>query len=340
MSAEQGRDPVLECRNLTKRYDGRAASRPRLGGRGRDDGRRPALLDVSISLAWGECLGILGESGSGKTTLVRCLSMLEAPTSGSVYLDGTELNALPGKTLRNVRHRIQVVFQDPYASLNPRQSIGGALVEVLRVHRLASAVQARTRTAELLDQVGLPASWAGRYPAELSGGGRQRAAIARALAAEPDVLLADEAVSALDASVQAQVLNLLRDLRERNGLSMIFVSHNVHVLEYLAQRTGVMFGGRVVEEASAADTALEWEHPYTRQLLASVPLIGRPLPLVEAGGAGNRSAHSLAGCPYQGRCSLRLDRCAREDPALTEVSGGHRVACHAVASRAAQDMSS
>jgi oligopeptide/dipeptide ABC transporter ATP-binding protein len=313
--------PVLECRNLTKQYH----SRP---------GVRPAVLDVSIGLARGECLGILGESGSGKTTLVRCLSMLERPTAGSVRLDGGEFSSLRGRELRRARPRVQVVFQDPYASLNPRQSIGGALSEVLRVHKLLAAGAIPGRVASLLDQVGIPPGWAGRYPSELSGGGRQRVSIARALAAQPRVLLADEAVSALDASVQAQVLNLLRDLREQTGLSMIFVSHNVHVLQYLAQRTAVMFGGRVVEEATAQPPP-DWQHPYTRELLAAVPVIGQPLPRARTAGTSARGGPGLAGCPYRDRCPLRLDRCDQEDPELTAVAGTHLVACHAAAAQTA-----
>lgn len=333
MSSDAPGQPVLECRNLTKQYHARPGGRPL--ARGQADGVRPAVLDVSISLARGECLGILGESGSGKTTLVRCLSMLERPTAGSVRLDGREFSSLRGRELRRVRHRVQVVFQDPYASLNPSQSIGGALAEVLRVHKLVAAVGIPGQVASLLDQVGIPPGWAGRHPSELSGGGRQRVSIARALAAQPDVLLADEAVSALDASVQAQVLNLLRDLREQTGLSMIFVSHNVHVLQYLAQRTAVMFGGRVVEEA-AAQPPPDWQHPYTRELLAAVPVIGQPLARTGTAGTSARSGLGLTGCPYRDRCPLRLDRCEQQDPELAAVTEAHRVACHATAAQTAK----
>ena len=335
MSSDLPGEPLLECRNLTKQYRGRPPSRLLARGRGPDGGVRPAVLDVSISLARGECLGILGESGSGKTTLVRCMSMLEPPTAGSVHLAGLELSALRGQALRRARRRIQVVFQDPYASLNPRQSIGSALAEVLRVHKIVPGAAVGGRVASLLDQVGIPAGWGNRYPSELSGGGRQRVSIARALAAQPDVLLADEAVSALDASVQAQVLNLLRDLREQTGLSMIFVSHNVHVLQYLAQRTAVMFGGRVVEEA-AAEPPPDWQHPYTRELLASVPVIGQPLTRFGTAGASAPARHDLTGCPYRDRCPLRLDRCDQQDPELAEVASAHRVACHAVVAQAAK----
>jgi oligopeptide transport system ATP-binding protein len=267
------------------------------------------------------------------------MSMLEPPTTGSVHLAGVELSALRGQALRHVRHRIQVVFQDPYASLNPRQSIGNALAEVLRVHKIVPAAAVGGRIASLLDQVGIPASWGNRYPSELSGGGRQRVSIARALAAQPDVLLADEAVSALDASVQAQVLNLLRDLREQTGLSMIFVSHNVHVLQYLAQRTAVMFGGRVVEEA-ASEPQPHWQHPYTKELLAAVPVIGQPLTRFGAAGPATQAAHSVTGCPYRDRCPLRLDRCDHQDPELAEVAAAHGVACHAVVAQAAKGATS
>jgi oligopeptide transport system ATP-binding protein len=333
LSSDTAGQPVLECQNLTKQYNRRPGGGPL--ARSQAHSLRPAVLDVSISLARGECLGILGESGSGKTTLVRCLSMLERPTAGSVWLSGHDFSSLRGRELRQVRRRVQVVFQDPFASLNPRQSIGGSIAEVLRVHKLLPAAAIPGRVASLLDQVGLPSGWAGRYPSELSGGGRQRVSIARALAAQPDVLLADEAVSALDASVQAQVLNLLRDLREQTGLSMIFVSHNVHVLQYLAQRTAVMFGGRVVEEAVSRPPP-DWQHPYTRELLAAVPVIGQPLPRPGTAAASGRSGLGLIGCPYRDRCPVRLDRCDQQDPELAVVAGAHLVACHAAAAQAAK----
>jgi oligopeptide/dipeptide ABC transporter ATP-binding protein len=329
--------PVLECQNLTKQYHHASGRRPI--ARRQAEGVRPAVHDVSVSVARGECLGILGESGSGKTTLVRCLSMLERPSAGSVRLAGQEFSSLRGRDLRRIRHRVQVVFQDPYASLNPRQSIGGTLAEVLRVHKLAAAGAIPGRVSGLLDQVGIPPAWAGRYPSELSGGGRQRVSIARALAAQPDVLLADEAVSALDASVQAQVLNLLRDLRQQTGLAMIFVSHNVHVLQYLAQRTAVMFGGRVVEEAPS-EPPPDWQHPYTRELLAAVPVIGQPLPRAGRAGGSARGEPGLAGCPYRDRCPLRLERCDHQDPELAAVARAHLVACHAVAAQAAKGLAS
>jgi oligopeptide/dipeptide ABC transporter ATP-binding protein len=272
-------------------------------------------------------LGVVGESGSGKTTLARCLTMLVRPDAGRVVLEGRDLGALGGRALRAHRRRIQVIFQDPYASLNPRLSVAAALEEVLRVHDLVPRVDVARRVAELLDLVGLSARAGARYPSDFSGGQRQRICIARALAAEPSVLVADEAVSALDVSIQAQVINLLLSLRERLGLSIVFISHDLHVVRRVAPKIVVMFGGRIVEMLPP-DVPLEGaEHPYTRALVAAVPrLDAMALPEVEAREV--TAALPSEGCPFRDRCRLATDICTVEDPPLRPAAGGVVVACH------------
>ena len=293
---------------------------------------RPALNDVSLSLGAGETLGIVGESGSGKSTLARCLTLLEQPDSGRVLLDGQDLTTLRGRELRDQRRRIQVVFQDPYSSLNPSLSVRDAISEVLTVHRLVARGEVHARCVGLLHQVGLPERALDRFPAEFSGGQRQRICIARALAAEPALLIADEAVSALDVSIQAQILNMFVDLREELRLAMLFISHNLHVVRHVAPRIAVMFGGRIVELIPAGTRLEDAEHPYTRSLYAAAPRLGAAgLAVVEATPADLAARLPVVGCPFRDRCPRAFDRCAVEDPALLQVGSGHLVACHAVA---------
>jgi ABC-type glutathione transport system ATPase component len=232
---------------------------------------KPALIDASLRLDRGEVLGVVGESGSGKTTLARCLALLDRPDTGRVLFKGEDLAKLPPSKMRARRRSIQTIFQDPYASLNPRMRVGHALAEVMLVHRLAPRSGVPARVKRLLDQVGLPASAASAYPAAFSGGQRQRICIARALAAEPEILIADEPVSALDVSIQAQVVNLLLDLKERLGLAVIFIGHDLQLVNFIAPRIIIMLSGRIVETIQQGGSLSSAEHPYTRELLEAVP---------------------------------------------------------------------
>ncbi len=232
---------------------------------------RPSLIDVSLALDKGDILGVVGESGSGKTTLARCIAMLEHPDTGRVMLNGEDLVTMPGSRLRARRRLIQTVFQDPYASLNPRLTVGSALAEVMLVHRLETKQGVRAKVMELLAQVGLPASAFDAYPNAFSGGQRQRICIARALAAQPDILIADEPVSSLDVSIQAQVVNLLLDLRDRLGLAVLFISHDLQLIDFIAPRIIVMLAGEVVETIPDGVPIQDAKHAYTRSLLEAIP---------------------------------------------------------------------
>ncbi|MCW2885804.1 MAG: putative oligopeptide transporter, ATP-binding component [Streptosporangiaceae bacterium] len=329
MTTGQQQQIVLDATSLGKTYR-------RAGQFGRRTGTpAPALIDASIRLMRGSTLGVIGESGSGKTTLARCLTLLERPDTGTVLLNGTDLTELRGKALRVQRRTIQTVFQDPYSSLNPSQTVGSALDEVLRVHRLTVANRRACRVRELLDLVGLPAAAAQRRPAEFSGGQRQRICIARALAAEPTVLIADEAVSALDVSVQAQILNLLLSLQSELHLSMIFISHDLHVVDYVADSTVVMFAGRIVERRYGRSALSELAHPYSVLLARTSPqlterpdgAVVRPLPPQRERGEVDGAA-LLTGCPFRLRCPEAMAICTQEDPQLRPWQPDHDVACH------------
>ena len=297
--------------------------------------RRPATLravdGVSIAVGRGETVGLVGESGSGKSTLGRCIVRLIEPDGGRIIFDGIDVLGLRGRELRAFRRRIQIVFQDPYGSLNPRMRIGPAVREPIEIHRLAPRAAADERVAKLLREVGLDPSYARRYPHELSGGQRQRVGIARALAAEPELLVLDEPVSALDVSVQAQVLQLLRSLQERRGLTYLFIAHDLAVVRQMAARVVVMYLGKIVEEAPARAIYTDPRHPYTSSLLSAVP---RPDPTapgrrIVLTGDPPSPVTRPSGCVFHPRCPhpLRDDRCRTEVPALRKV-GGSRTACH------------
>ena len=291
-----------------------------MSGRGRTE--IPAVRDVSFALASGGSLGIVGESGSGKTTIARMLVGLETPTAGRIVLQGNELASRPSRAERQERARaVQIVFQDPYTSLDPRQSVRRALDEVQRVHFARSQAESAVRTSELLDSVGLGVKESRSLPRELSGGQRQRVAIARALAAEPAILVLDEAVSALDVSIQAQILNLLADLRRELGLTYILISHDLAVVRQVADDVLVMYRGRAVETGPVETILAAPLHPYTQRLLDSIP---RPGMALERRAAQLETAEE--GCLFRARCPLAHDRCVDEPP-LIAVDRVHSARC-------------
>ena len=288
-----------------------------------------AVNDVSLAIGRGEAVGLVGESGSGKSTVGRLLLGLLRPGAGRVLLDGTDLALLRGAEIQAVRRRMQLVFQDPYGSLDPRRRVGRQIADGLAIHRLVPRGQRRARVEALLAQVGLPPNHADRYPHEFSGGQRQRVAIARALATEPEFLVADEPVSALDVSVQAQVLALLAELRTRLGLGLLFISHDLAVVRSLCDQVIVLYLGRVMERGPATAVLHEPRHPYTRALLAAAPSIDlarRRTPLVLQGDPPS-PADPPAGCVFHTRCPFVLPQCTEARPALRAAGPGHDFAC-------------
>jgi oligopeptide/dipeptide ABC transporter ATP-binding protein len=295
-----------------------------------------AVDGVSFTLARGRTLGLVGESGCGKSTLGRCLLRLHEPDRGAVLFDGVDLMKLDEAGLAPYRKRMQVVFQDPYASLDPRQRVDRMLREVLDVHDIGAPSERRRRVDQLLVQVGLSPADGHKYPGEFSGGQRQRVGIARALAVEPELLIADEPLSALDVSIQAQILQLLLDLRESLGLTMIFISHDLRVVRYLSDEVAVMYLGTIVERAPTAELFARPQHPYTMALLSAVPEVGgprrEPAPIE---GEPPSAVRVPSGCRFHPRCPSRVERCPLESPALDELLPHHLVACHVAADRLA-----
>ncbi|MGA8353416.1 MAG: ABC transporter ATP-binding protein [Solirubrobacteraceae bacterium] len=321
------REPVLEIAQLTVAFPARRS----LAQIARREPKRQVLaLDgVSLTLFDGETLGIVGESGSGKSTLAKAVVGLVRPNAGAIRFRGVDLAGERGHAGAE-RRRIQLIFQDPYSSLNPRLRVGEAIGEPARVHKLADRGSVADASATLLQQVGLPASIAQRRPRTLSGGQRQRVAIARALAARPDVLLADEAVSALDVSVQAQIVNLLADLQCELGLSIVFVSHQLAVVEHLASRVAVMYLGRIVEIGATSEVFANPAHPYTRALLAAQPGRHRRGPRAKPALKGEIPSPLAipSGCRFRTRCPLAQEICAEVDPREVAVSATHAAWCH------------
>jgi peptide/nickel transport system ATP-binding protein len=296
-------------------------------------GRRlQALGGIDLAIYRGETLALVGESGSGKSTLARALLRMVEPTAGSVVFRGTDISTLKGAALRGVRRHMQMVFQDPFSSLNPRWSVAAAIAEPLIVHGLARGPALQARVAECLAMVGLDAAAAARHPHEFSGGQRQRICIARAIACQPDLIVADEALSALDLSLQAQILALLQDLKTRFALTYLFISHDLSVVRRIADRVAVMYLGRVVELAATRALYEQAHHPYTRALLAAVqvadPALERARPYQPLAGEPPSASHPPPGCPFHRRCPRAQARCRSEPPTLAEVAPGRAVACH------------
>ena len=291
-----------------------------------------AVDGVSFQIHKGETLGLVGESGCGKTTTGRCILQLERPTSGEIVFEGQSLTELDAKALRPLRRKIQVIFQDPYSSLNPRMKTGNIVGEPMQVHGIEpDAGKREKRVRELFSICGLPAKMVDRYPHEMSGGQRQRVGIARALALNPDFIICDEAVSALDVSIQAQVINLLEDLREEFGLTYLFIAHDLSVVRHLCHRVAVMYLGKMVELADCDELYENPLHPYTRALLAAVPI---PDPEIEAKrehqtvkGEVPSPMNLPSGCVFHPRCPLAVDSCRSKIPEFREVKPGHWVAC-------------
>jgi len=288
-----------------------------------------AIDGVSFEIFEGETVGLVGESGCGKSTLGRCIIRLIEPTSGQVYYDGAEITRMAGPEMRDMRRKIQMIFQDPYASLNPRMRVGEIIGEGLKIHKLASGKDRKSRVMALLEKVGLREEHYNRYPHEFSGGQRQRIGVARALAVDAKFIIADEAVSALDVSIQAQVLNLIKDLQQEFGLTYLFISHDLRVVEHVSDRVAVMYLGKIVEMAPAQKIYKEGQHPYTRALLSAVPLPepSRRSERIILEGDVPSPINPPSGCSFHPRCPFAEKICSEKEPELS-IDGDHALACH------------
>jgi len=316
--------PLLEVVGLKKYFPVRE------NGFAQSTGELRAVDGISFSLNPGETLGLVGESGSGKSTAGRAVLRLIEPTAGRVLFKGKNLPDLFPAEMRATRKELQIIFQDPYASLNPRKTVGGIVQEPFDIHRLGRPRERRDRAAGLLRRVGLSPDHLDRYPREFSGGQRQRIGIARAIALNPDFIVADEPVSSLDVSIQAQILNLLQDLQESLGISYLFISHDMRVVEHFCDRVAVMYLGKFVECAGRADLFLSPRHPYTEALLAAVPAmeVGVRKESLAVRGEIPSAADPPSGCAFHTRCPIKEKRCEESEPELRETAPGHFVACH------------
>ena len=318
--------PVLEVRNLKKYFP------IKTGVLSRVTGQVKAVDDVSFEIYPGETFALVGESGCGKSTTGQVLLRLLQATEGTVLFRGEDVFAAGGERMRRLRKQMQIVFQDPYSALNPRMTVGAAIREILRVHDLAHGREAYEKAQEVLVRCGLDAAHAGRYPHEFSGGQRQRVVIARALALEPSFIVADEPISALDVSIQSQIINLLEDLQDEFGLTYLFISHDLSVVKHIADRVGVMYLGKLVEIAEKREFYREALHPYSRALLSAVP-VSDPLVKKERiilSGDVPSPANPPPGCPFHPRCPYAMDVCSRVVPQLRPTETGRYAACHLV----------
>ncbi|HSU04839.1 MAG TPA: oligopeptide/dipeptide ABC transporter ATP-binding protein [Acetobacteraceae bacterium] len=326
--------PLVEADGLSKHYAVRAGSLLR-----RHNLALRAVDDVAIAINRGETLGLVGESGCGKSTLGRLLIRLIEPTAGAIRFDGDSITGLTGKTLREKRRAMQIIFQDPYGALNPRMSVEQIIAEPLEIHGIAGgAAEARQTVTRMLDLVGLPARTRDSYPHEFSGGQRQRIGIARALALHPSFVVCDEPVSALDVSIQAQIVNLLADLQRELGLTYLFIAHDLSVVKHIATRVAVMYLGKIVETADKRALYAAPLHPYTRALIAAVPVMHpadrarRRASRARVAGDIPSALHPPKGCRFHTRCPHVMPVCREQEPRTTEPSPGHVVACHLVES--------
>lgn len=324
---DQTDSPLVEVDNLTIHFP--VGKKPLFGGTQRVV---HAVDGVTFSISRGETLGLVGESGSGKTTTGRAILRRIEPTAGSICFRGRDITETRGEALRHLRRHMQLVFQDPYASLNPRMSVLELIAEPLKVHGIVNSVDdARDQVCQLLDRCGLPADAVDRYPHAFSGGQRQRVGIARALALQPDFIVADEPVSALDVSVRAQVVNLLQDLQEDFGLTYLFIAHDLSVVRHISHRIAIMYAGSLVEIAPSGEIYDHPKHPYTESLLSSVPIPDPPVQRerrrIVLEGEIPDTMEPAVGCRFASRCPLVEDRCRNEVPPLVDDGSGHAVAC-------------
>jgi oligopeptide/dipeptide ABC transporter ATP-binding protein len=306
---------LLEIKKLSKIYHGKNGARVR------------ALSDVSLDIAAGEVVGVVGESGCGKSTLGRALLRLIEPSSGQVIFEGKDIVPLKKSALKPIRRDLQIIFQDPFGSLNPRHKVGKVIAEPLEVHGIGSKQQRQEKVRELLDLVGLPQNAIDRHPHEFSGGQRQRIAIARALALDPKLIVADEAVSALDVSIQSQIINLIAKLQKQLNISILFISHDLSVIRHVSDRIAIMYLGRIVEMGETEEVMQNPQHPYTQSLLSAIPRVGEKRARTVLAGEVPDPANPPLGCAFHTRCSKVMDVCKQTRPELATQSQG-AVACH------------
>ncbi|PQO24140.1 peptide ABC transporter ATP-binding protein [Rhodobacteraceae bacterium WD3A24] len=336
MSTADGDAPLLSVEGLSKTYVSRPGFVARMAGT--PDTRVQAVSDVSLQIGRGEILGLIGESGCGKSTLGRTILRLHEPTTGRVTFDGTDVTALDPAAMKAMRRRMQIIFQDPYASLNPRRTVGDIIGLPLRLHRLAtSEAELRDRVTEIVERVGLKARAVDLYPHQFSGGQRQRIGIARALVSHPEFIVCDEPVSALDVSIQAQIVQLLLDLKRDMGLTYLFISHDISVIGYMADRVAVMYLGEIVEQGPVERVLSDPRHPYTQSLMSAVPEVHPQGPhkrgRVRLTGDLPSPLNPPSGCKFHTRCPLAIDACRKVTPATEGVGPGHSAACHRLSER-------
>lgn len=317
------KNPVLNIKNLTKTFEIKSS---RLLGKNQ---RLSAVNDISFDVYEGETIGVIGESGCGKSTLGKCIIQLHKPTSGEILYNGVNINTLKGKELKKIRNDIQIVFQDPYSSLDPRKTVGSLIEEPMIIHNIGTPQQRKAKVIELLREVGLDTFHVNRFPHEFSGGQRQRINVARALALNPKVIVCDEPVSALDVSIQAQVLNMFKRLQDKYNLTYIFISHDLGVVEYISDRIAIMYLGKIVEIGDSRSIYKAPKHPYTRALFSAIPAespFEKKEKIVLKGDIPS-PLNLPKGCPLSSRCPDCMDQCMESVPQLKQFEDGHEVAC-------------